>query len=140
MKEATLAIIKPNAGQHTHRIVQRLTDLGFFLGGTCWARMTKQEAEIFYQEHQHSDFFNELTEFMSSAPVMVLVLEHMEAVSYLRKLMGHTDPLQGDVSSIRAFYGESVMKNAIHGSDSVESARREIAFFFPMFYHPNGVT
>src|SRR5918998_956437 len=128
----TFGIIKPDAvrGGKTGSIIQRITDGGFKLRGMKLVHMTRKEAEGFYAVHRERPFFGELTEFMSSAPCVVLALEKQGAVKAWRDLMGATDPAKADEGTLRKKFGGSVGENAVHGSDSDENAGIEIAYFF----------
>jgi len=128
----TFAIIKPDAVRagHTGNIIQRITDAGFKLGAMKMLHLTLKEAEGFYAVHRERPFFGGLTEFMSSDPCVVMVLEKENAVKAWRDLMGATDPAKADEGTIRKEFGGSVGENATHGSDSDENAAIEIAYFF----------
>jgi nucleoside-diphosphate kinase len=128
----TFAIIKPDAVRagHTGNIIQRITDAGFRLRALKMLHLTLKEAEGFYAVHRERPFFGGLTEFMSSAPCVVMVLEKENAVKAWRDLMGATDPAKADEGTIRKEFGGSVGENATHGSDSDENAAIEIAYFF----------
>ncbi len=128
----TFAIIKPDAvrGAKTGSIIQRITDKGFRVRGMKLIHITKAEAEGFYDVHRERPFFGELTQFMSSAPCVVLALEKEGAVKAWRDLMGATDPAKADEGTIRKEFANSIGENAVHGSDSEENATIEIAYFF----------
>lgn len=128
----TFAIIKPDAvsAGYTGKIIQRITGGGFRISAMKLLHMTRTQAEGFYAVHQGKPFFPGLTEFMSSAPCVVLVLEKPDAVKAWRDLMGATDPAKADEGTIRKEFGASVGENATHGSDSDENARIEISYFF----------
>jgi nucleoside-diphosphate kinase len=128
----TFGIIKPDAVRagKTGAILQRVTDGGFRLRALKLIRMTRDEAEGFYAVHRGRPFFPELTEFMSSAPCVVMALEKDGAVKAWRDLMGATDPAKADEGTIRKEFANSIGENAVHGSDSEENARMEIAYFF----------
>ena len=128
----TFAIIKPDAvrGGKTGSIIQRITDKGFRVRGMKLIHITKAEAEGFYAVHCERPFFGELTQFMSSAPCVVLALEKEGAVKAWRDLMGATDPVKADAGTIRKEFANSIGENAVHGSDSEENAQIEIAYFF----------
>ena len=128
----TFAIIKPDAvgTGNTGSIIQRILDSGFKLRGLKLMHMTRREAEGFYAVHRERPFFAGLTEFMSSAPCVVMVLEKEGAVKAWRDLMGATDPAKADAGTLRQEFGASVGENAVHGSDSDENAAIEIAYFF----------
>ncbi len=128
----TFGIIKPDAVRNGRAgsIVQRITDSGFKLRGMKLIHMTLKEAEGFYAVHAERPFFGELTGFMSSAPCIVLALEKAGAVKAWRDLMGATDPAKADEGTLRKEFATSIGENAVHGSDSEENARIEIAYFF----------
>jgi nucleoside-diphosphate kinase len=128
----TFGIIKPDAVRagKTGSIVQRITDGGFKIRAMKLIKMTREEAEGFYAVHRERPFFAGLTEFMSSAPCVVLVLEKAGAVKAWRDLMGATDPAKADAGTIRKDFAASIGENAVHGSDSEENAALEIAYFF----------
>ena len=128
----TFGIIKPDAvrGGKTGAIIQRITDGGFRVRGMKLIHMTLEEAEGFYAVHRERPFFPELTQFMSSAPCVVLALEKEGAVKAWRDLMGATDPAKADEGTLRKEFGGSVGENAVHGSDSEENAGIEISYFF----------
>jgi nucleoside-diphosphate kinase len=132
MGNLTFAIIKPDAVRagHSGNIIQRITDAGFKLCAMKMLHLTLREAEGFYAVHRERPFFGGLTEFMSSNPCVVMVLEKENAVKAWRDLMGATDPAKADEGTIRKEFGGSVGENATHGSDSDENAAIEIAYFF----------
>jgi nucleoside-diphosphate kinase len=132
MPNLTFAIIKPDAvlASHTGHIIQRILESGFKLRAMKMIHMSKREAEGFYAVHRERPFFAGLTEFMSSAPCVVMVLEKEGAVKAWRDLMGATDPAKADAGTLRKEFGASVGENATHGSDSDENAAIEIAYFF----------
>jgi nucleoside-diphosphate kinase len=132
MGNLTLAIIKPDAvlAGNTGNIIQRINDAGFKLRAMKTLHLTQREAEGFYAVHRERPFFVGLTEFMSSAPCVVMVLEKDDAVKAWRDLMGATDPAKADEGTLRKEFGASVGENATHGSDSDENAAIEIAYFF----------
>ena len=128
----TLAIIKPDAvasGQ-TGRIIALLEERGFHIGAARLMRLSVPEAEAFYDVHRERPFYRPLVNFMTSGPCLPLVLEHPNAVAYLREVIGATDPAQAAPGTVRQLYAESKERNAIHASDSPENAGREVAFFF----------
>jgi nucleoside-diphosphate kinase len=128
----TLAIIKPDAVKagKTGRIIAHLEGAGFAVRAARMVRLSRAEAEAFYEVHRERGFFRSLVEFMTSGPCLPLVLEHENAVSYLREVIGATDPAEAAPGTIRKLYAESKERNAIHASDSEENALREIRFFF----------
>lgn len=130
--DTTFGIIKPDAVRagDTGRIIQRIIDAGFKIRALKMLHMTLKEAEGFYAVHRERPFFPGLTEFMSSAPCVVMVLEKEAAVKAWRDLMGATDPAKADLGTIRKEFGSSVGENATHGSDSDENAAIEIGYFF----------
>lgn len=132
MSNLTFGIIKPDAFRagHTGNIIQRITDGGFKLRAIKTLHLTLREAEGFYAVHRERPFFGGLTEFMSSAPCVVMVLEKAGAVKAWRDLMGATDPAKADAGTLRKDFGGSLGENAVHGSDSDENAASEIAYFF----------
>jgi nucleoside-diphosphate kinase len=132
MSNRTFAIIKPDAvgAGKTGAIIQKMLDGGFQIRALKMLHMTLKEAQGFYAVHRERPFFPGLTEFMSSGPCVVLVLEKDGAVKAWRDLMGATDPAKADEGTIRKEFGSSVGENATHGSDSDENAAIEIAYFF----------
>ena len=128
----TFGIIKPDAVRagHAGNIIQRITDAGFKLRGVKALHLTLKQAEGFYAVHRERPFFSGLTEFMSSAPCVVMALEREGAVKAWRDLMGATDPAKADEGTLRKDFGGSVGENAVHGSDSDENAKIEISYFF----------
>ena len=131
--ERTLAIIKPDAvGNITAgRILERIETAGFTVRKMQMVTLSRAEAEGFYAVHREQPFFENLTSFMSSGPVLVLVLEASEAIKKWRDLMGATDPAQAASGTIRREFGQSIGQNATHGSDGPETAMFEISYFFP---------
>jgi nucleoside-diphosphate kinase len=130
--ERTLSIIKPDAVQSGHigNILSRFEQNGLRIVGLKMIHLTKDQAGRFYAVHQNRPFYRELTEFMASGPIVVIVLEGQGAIAKNRKLMGATDPKKAEKGTLRADFAESVSHNAVHGSDSPEAAREEIPFFF----------
>jgi len=131
-REKTLTIIKPDgvARGLTGRILEALETEGLKIVGMKMVQLTKKRAEGFYQVHRHQPFFDSLTTYMSSGPVVVAVVEGESAIERLRQLMGATDPQKAAPGTLRQRYGLSIQENVIHGSDSPETARWEIAYFF----------
>jgi len=132
MRDLTFGIIKPDAVRagKTGSILQKILANGFKIRGLKLIHMTRQQAEGFYDVHRERPFFPGLTEFMSSAPCVVMVLEKDGAVKAWRDLMGATDPAKADAGTLRKEFGASVGENATHGSDSEENAAIEISYFF----------
>ena len=128
----TFGIIKPDAVRagNTGHIIQRIIDDGFKIRALKMLHMTLQQAEAFYEVHRERPFFPGLTEFMSSAPCVVMTLEKEGAVKAWRDLMGATDPAKADDGTLRKEFGGSLGENAVHGSDSEENAALEIGYFF----------
>lgn len=132
MVERTLAIIKPDAVKKRviGRIIQRIEDEGFEILGIKMLLLSKEEARKFYYVHKDKPFYESLTDFMSSGRVVVLLLEKEDAIKHWREVMGATDPAQARPGTLRRLFGFSVERNAVHGSDSSQTADYEIAFFF----------
>ncbi len=132
MTEKTFSIIKPDGVRQgdAGKILAKIEEAGFKILGLRMIQMTKRHAEGFYAVHKERSFFDSLTEFMSSGPCIVMVLEKDNAIDDLRKLMGATDPVNADEGTIRKEFASSVEANVIHGSDSPESASLEIPYFF----------
>ncbi len=130
--ETTLAIFKPDsvAAGHAGRMLAHLQAEGFTLRGIKLLRLSEAQAQAFYEVHKARPFYGSLVEFMTSGPVMPLALERDNAVAHLRQVMGATDVAKAAAGTLRALYGTSIERNAIHGSDSPENAAQEVAFFF----------
>ena len=128
----TFAIIKPDAvgAGHAGKIIDRIIAGGFRVRAMKMIHQSPRQAEGFYEVHRGKPFYDGLTEFMSSAPCVVMALEKEGAVKAWRDLMGATDPAKADDGTIRKEFGSSVGENATHGSDSDENAAIEIAYFF----------
>ena len=128
----TFAIIKPNAVRtgKTGTILAMINEGGFEITAMRMVRLTKSQAESFYSIHQGKSFFEGLIDFMISGPVVVMILRHENAVADFRKLIGATDPGKAEPGTIRKIFAVSVQMNAVHGSDSSESAQIEANFFF----------
>ncbi|MDW8468310.1 MAG: nucleoside-diphosphate kinase [Burkholderiales bacterium] len=131
--ERTLSIIKPDAVAKNviGRIIARFEEAGLKVVAARMMHLSRAQAEGFYAVHRERPFFRDLVEFMTSGPVLVQVLEGENAIARNRELMGATDPRKAAPGTIRADFAESIEANAVHGSDSPETARSEIAFFFP---------
>jgi len=132
MSNLTFGIIKPDAvaAGHSGKIIQRINEAGFKIRGLKALHLTLKQAEGFYAVHRERPFFAGLTEFMSSAPCIVMALEKDNAVKAWRDLMGATDPAKAEAGTLRKDFGGSVGENAVHGSDSDENAAIEISYFF----------
>ncbi|RKP54599.1 nucleoside-diphosphate kinase [Pararobbsia silviterrae] len=131
--ERTLSIIKPDAVAKNvvGQILSRFEGAGLKVVATKMAQLSRAEAEKFYGVHAQRPFFKDLVDFMVSGPVVVSVLEGEGAIAKNRDLMGATDPKKAEKGTIRADFADSIDANAVHGSDAVETAKVEIAFFFP---------
>ena len=130
--EQTLSIIKPDAVERnlSEEIKQEFIKNGFAISKEKKIKLEKHEAEKFYQVHQSKPFYNDLCSYLSSGPIVVMILERENAILENRKLMGATDPTKAEEGTIRKKYGISIDKNSVHGSDSPENAKIEIDFFF----------
>tara|TARA_B100001741_G_scaffold313089_1_gene318098 strand:- start:3190 stop:3600 length:411 start_codon:yes stop_codon:yes gene_type:complete len=130
--EQTLSIIKPDAVERNlqDEIKKKFIENGFNIKNEKKIQISKNEAEEFYKVHQSKPFFNELCNYLSSGPIVVMILEKENAVLENRKLMGATDPVKAEEGTLRKSYGISIDKNSVHGSDSQENAKTEIDFFF----------
>ncbi len=130
--EQTLAIVKPDAvaAGHTGKILDRITTEGFQVAALKMLRLSKAQAQGFYAVHRERPFFGALTDFMSSGPVVVMVLERAGAIAGWRAVMGATDPARAEAGTLRKQFGTNVERNATHGSDAPETAAVEIAYFF----------
>jgi nucleoside-diphosphate kinase len=128
----TFSIIKPDAVRtgKTGPILAMINEGGFEIAAMRMVKMTLSQAESFYSVHKGKPFFDSLIEFMTSGPVVVMILSHENAVDQFRKLIGATDPSKAEPGTIRRTFAVSVQMNAVHGSDSVENAIREADFFF----------
>lgn len=132
MVERTLAIIKPDAvaRHHIGEILRRYEDAGLTPVAMKLLRLTKAQAEGFYYIHKQRPFFDSLCSFMASGPIVVIALEGEDAVRRHRELMGATDPAKAAEGTIRKAFGTHIEHNAVHGSDSAETAQFELAYFF----------
>lgn len=130
--ERTLAIIKPDAVARRvgGKIIERIEREGFRIRAMRRLALSRREAEGFYAVHRERPFFGSLTEFMSSGPAIVMVLEAPDAIKKWRTLMGATDPAKADAGTLRKEFAESIERNATHGSDAPETAAYEIGYFF----------
>ncbi len=130
--ERTLSIIKPDAVSRglIGKIIDKLESSGIKIVAAKMVKLSREEAKAFYAVHKDKPFYESLTDFMSSGPIMVMVLEGDNVIQRNREIMGATNPKQAKPGTIRAEFGTDVEKNAIHGSDSPETAIKEIGFFF----------
>ena len=130
--EQTLSIIKPDAVERDliDEIKAIFTKNNLKIKEDKKIRLTKEEAAEFYKVHQSKPFYDDLCSYLSSGPIVAMILEGENAVLFNRELMGATDPKKADDNTIRKLYGISIDKNSVHGSDSVENAKKEIDFFF----------
>ncbi len=131
-KETTFSIIKPNAVKKgvMGDIINHFEQNGLSVSAAKLAMLSKEKCELFYAEHKERPFFGELVSFMTSGPVMLMALTGENAVAKHRELLGATDPKKAAPGTVRAKHGDSMGENASHGSDSLDSARRELAIFF----------
>ena len=130
--EKTLSIIKPDAVERNliENIKSIFTKNNLTIKEDKKIHITKEEAAEFYKVHQSKPFYDDLCAYLSSGPIVVMILEGENAVVHNRKLMGATDPKNAEENTIRKLYGISIDKNSVHGSDSVDNAKKEISFFF----------
>lgn len=130
--EQTLSIIKPDAVEKNliGKILERFEKNNLKIIAAKMMELTRDQAEDFYAVHKEKPFYDDLVEFMLSGPILVYVLYGDKAVEKTRKIMGATDPKKAETGTIRKDFAESVERNAVHGSDSLENAKKEIAFFF----------
>ena len=132
MTEQTLSIIKPDAVERNleNKIKSFFNEKGLKILKSKKVKISKEEASEFYKVHQTKPFYNELCNYLSSGPIVVMILEGDNAVLKNRELMGATDPLKAENGTLRKMYGISIDKNSVHGSDSIDNAKKEINFFF----------
>lgn len=132
MAERTFAMIKPDAVKagKAGNIISMIENNGFTIVNMRKENVSKETAEKFYAVHKEKPFFGELVEFITSGPVVVMMLEKENAIADWRKLMGATDPAKADEGTIRKLYGSNIGNNAVHGSDAPETAQQELAIFF----------
>lgn len=131
--ERTLSIIKPDAMQKNivGKILSRLEQANLRIVAATMKRLSQDEAKAFYAVHKERPFYQSLVQFMTSGPVLILVLEGENAIEVNRKVMGATNPKEAAPGTIRADFATDIEANAVHGSDAPETARTEMAFFFP---------
>lgn len=132
MIERTLAIVKPDAVERrlAGRIIHRIEEAGFEIRAVRRVALSRDEAEGFYAVHRERSFFTSLTTFMSSGPAIALVLEAPDGIAKWRALMGETDPAKAGAGTLRREFGQSIERNATHGSDAPDTAAFEIGYFF----------
>ena len=130
--EQTLSIIKPDAVERNleNKIKEGFINNGFKIAKEKKIQLAKSEAEEFYKVHETKPFYNDLCAYLSSGPIVVMILEKEDAIMANRKLMGATDPKKAEEGTLRKKFGVSIDKNSVHGSDSLENAKTEINFFF----------
>ena len=130
--QRTFTIVKPDAVRKNAvgDIIEQFEKNGFRILAIKMLEISKHQAEQFYAVHAHKSFFNSLTDFMSSGPVVALALEKENAIADLRKLMGATNPANAEEGTVRKRFAESIERNAIHGSDADDTARFELSYFF----------
>ena len=131
-EERTLSIIKPDAVERNleNNIKNFFSNNSLRIVDSKKIQITKEEAEEFYKVHQSKPFYNDLCSYLSSGPIMVIILEGQNAIKENRRLMGATDPKKAEKGTIRSLYGISIDKNSVHGSDNLDNAKKEIDFFF----------
>ena len=131
-EERTLSIIKPDAVERNleKNIKNFFSNNSLRIVDSKKIQITKEEAEEFYKVHQSKPFYNDLCSYLSSGPIVVIILEGQNAISENRRLMGATDPKKAEKGTLRFLYGISIDKNSVHGSDSLDNAKKEIDFFF----------
>jgi len=132
MKQATLAIVKPDATKRNiiGQIVRRIEDKDLTVVAMKRIQLSKIQAEGFYYVHREKPFFNSLTDFMSEGPIVVMALRGDDAIAKWRQTMGATNPTDAEEGTIRKLFGQSIERNSVHGSDAPETARFEIGYFF----------
>lgn len=133
MIEKTLTIVKPECVENKHigDIIARIEKAGFLIKAIKMLQLSLEEAKSFYEVHREQDFYNKLTKYMSSGPVVVIALEKENCIKAFRDFIGPTDPSKADKGTIRGDFGQNIQNNCIHASDEPKNAVREINFFFP---------
>ncbi|HEX7580331.1 MAG TPA: nucleoside-diphosphate kinase [Thermoanaerobaculia bacterium] len=133
--EKTFAIFKPDAieAKNAGKILSRIEAESFLVVALKRHKITRAEAEGFYAEHKGKGFFSSLVTYMTSGPVLVMVLERDNAIAHWRAVMGATDPAKADAGTIRKEFGASIERNAVHGSANPADAAREVVYFFPAY-------
>lgn len=131
--ERTLTIIKPECVENKHigDIIARIEKAGFSIKAMKMLRLSLEEAKSFYEVHRERDFYDELTQYMSSGPVVAMALEKENCIRTFRDFIGPTDPTKAEKGTIRGDFGQNIQNNCIHASDEPKNAIREIKFFFP---------
>ncbi len=139
MVEKTLAIIKPDAvaQKQTGKIIDMIEQKGFEIVRMHKMKLSKEDAKTFYAVHRERPFFGELTEFIVSGPIVILVLKKENAIKDWRTLMGATNPADAKSGTIRKLFGTSISLNVVHGSDAPETAQQELGLFFPDLVEDN---
>lgn len=139
--ERTLAIIKPEILKNglMGKIISRIEEEGIKISAMKMVHLTRDQAGKFYYVHKGKFFYDELTEYMSSGPIVVMVLSGEGVIDRWRRIMGATDPAKAEEGTLRKLYGTNIQNNAVHGSDSPESASFEIGFFFSTMEIENGI-
>ena len=132
--QQTFAILKPDAvaSGHTGQIIGMIEHAGFRIRGIKMIRLSKQQAEGFYEVHKERPFFGGLVTFMTEGPVVVMVLEREDAIKHWRQVMGATNPEKADEGTVRKKFAKNIERNVVHGSDAPETAALEISFFFSL--------
>jgi nucleoside-diphosphate kinase len=132
MSQRTLTIIKPDSVENSNvgNIIARIEQEGFRILAARMLALSETQARAFYAVHRERPFYDDLVAYMTSGPVWVMALERDDAVPHLRRVMGATNPAEAEAGTIRASFGSSIERNAIHGSDSPENAAIEVGFFF----------
>lgn len=134
MVEKTLAIIKPDAVKKRiiGKIIEKIEEEGFTISGLKMLHLSKEEAKSFYIVHKNKPFYESLTDFMSSGEIVIMILERENAISHWREVMGATDPALAKPGTLRHTFGFSIERNAVHGSDSPQTAEWEIDYFYKL--------
>ncbi|MCR1898064.1 nucleoside-diphosphate kinase [Irregularibacter muris] len=133
--EKTLVIIKPDGVKRglIGNIIKRIEDKGYIISAMMMKQLSKEQLDQHYEEHKNKTFYPSLVSYMSSGNSLIMIVEGVNAIKGMRKIMGATDPIEAEPGSIRGMYGNNKTQNLIHGSDSLESAEREINLFFNSF-------
>ena len=130
--EKTLLLIKPDVVKKNKigAVIAALEEKGLVMRNIKMETLTKERAEVFYDIHRGKPFFERLIKFMTSGPIVEIILEHENCIEYVRKIIGNTDPKKSEAGSIRSRFGSSVTENAVHASDSLENAGKELSLIF----------